>query len=47
MTIQISNNLSSYEILRGHISKYNLKLKKIKMCHPEEINIDYDAKKNY
>ena len=40
MTIQI---LMRYDM--GHISKYNLKLKKIKTCHPKEINKDYDAKK--
>ena len=32
---------------RGHISKYNLKLKKIKTCHPEEINKNYDSKKKF
>jgi len=30
---------------RGYISKYNLKLKKLKTCHLEEINKDYDGKK--
>jgi len=29
---------------RGHILKYNLKLKKIKTCHPEKIKKDYDSK---
>ena len=29
-----------------YISKYNLKLKKIKPCHPEEIKKDYGAKKS-
>ena len=29
---------------KGHILEYNLKLKKIKRCHPEEINNGYDGK---
>ena len=39
-TIQILMRFS-----RCHISEYILKLKKVKMCHPEEINKDYDWKK--
>ena len=37
--------LSKFDISFGHISKKYLKLKKIKTCHPEEINKYYDAKK--
>ena len=32
---------------RGNISKYNLNLKKLKTCHPEENNKDDASKKIY
>ena len=46
-TIQIPTTQILMRVSRGHISKYNLKLKKIKTCHHEKSYKDYDGKKNW